>query len=29
VVLARGVPYARREACAAELLRSPEKDLFR
>ncbi len=29
VVLARGVPYARREGCARELVRAREQDLFR
>ena len=29
MVLARGVPYARRDGAAAELLRPPEHDLFR
>jgi coenzyme F420-0:L-glutamate ligase/coenzyme F420-1:gamma-L-glutamate ligase len=29
VVLLRGVPYARREGCARELVRPRERDLFR
>jgi coenzyme F420-0:L-glutamate ligase/coenzyme F420-1:gamma-L-glutamate ligase len=29
IVLARGVPYARRDSLARDLLRSKDKDLFR